>query len=231
MKQLQDDVLGPISVRAHHMSKNLHMRLSPKGELVVTVPPGTPLFLVKQIVKKRRQELLRMRESSGRATYRDQQDIGKSHKIALVRSDSVSMPEVRTAGRYIVATFPPETPETDQDLQRQLQTSVIAALRKEAKAYLPKRLARLAERHGFSYETTRFPHTISRWGSCSSQGTISLNIALMMLDLELIDYVLLHELCHTVQMNHSPEFWREVARVDPHYKLHRRQLRDYSPIV
>jgi predicted metal-dependent hydrolase len=89
----------------------------------------------------------------------------------------------------------------------------------------------MAQRYGFSYQRLRFSHSGGRWGSCSSTGTISLNIALMKLSDDLIYYVLAHELSHTRQMNHSAAFWREVSQIDPRYKLHRQQLKRQSPIV
>ena len=81
------------------------------------------------------------------------------------------------------------------------------ALRKKAQSLLPARLASLAESHGFKYTNVKIRKNKTRWGSCSSKGTINLSIYLMLLPDHLIEYVLLHELCHTVQMNHSPAFW------------------------
>jgi predicted metal-dependent hydrolase len=65
----------------------------------------------------------------------------------------------------------------------------------------------------------------TRWGSCSASGTVTLNWRLLQLPAALFDYVLVHELCHLIQRNHAPAFWREVARVLPDWRERRRQLR------
>ena len=80
-------------------------------------------------------------------------------------------------------------------------------LRKKAQSVLPFRLAALAKMYGFKYTDVKIRKSKTRWGSCSSKGVINLSIYLMLLPDHLIEYVLLHELCHTVQMNHSSAFW------------------------
>lgn len=104
-------------------------------------------------------------------------------------------------------------------------------LTKKAKEYLPYRLEYFAKLHGYHYERVRFSHANTRWGSCSSNGTISLNIGLMQVPEPLRDYVLLHELAHLNHMDHSPAFWAEVASHDPRYKSHRQKLKSFSPGV
>ena len=74
-------------------------------------------------------------------------------------------------------------------------------------------------------------HANTRWGSCSSRGTISLNIGLMKVPEVLIDYVILHELAHLNHMDHSEAFWQEVSEHDPQYRLHRKRLKQFSPGV
>ena len=113
--------------------------------------------------------------------------------------------------------------------RRQLaETPEVAELRKQAKAYLPGRLAELAAQHGFSYNQVRIKHNVSNWGSCSVKKNINLNLNLMRLPAELQDYVMLHELCHLKYMNHGKEFHALLESVCPNHKELRRQLRDYK---
>ena len=143
----------------------------------------------------------------------------------------VDKPTVRTQRNTLIVQLPPGFSLDDPSLQQTIRDHVVKILRREAKDYLPNLLRQLASQHGFSYSRVRFSHAGGRWGSCSSNGTISLNIALMKLPDEIISYVLIHELCHTRQMNHSTAFWREVQLYDPHYRTHRQQLKRHTPIV
>jgi predicted metal-dependent hydrolase len=97
-----------------------------------------------------------------------------------------------------------------------------ALLRLQAQSFLPEKLADLAGSHGFIYQTVKIRKSKTRWGSCSSKGNISLSFYLLLLPQHLIEYVLLHELCHTVQMNHSPAFW---ALLDKHTQGRAKELR------
>lgn len=68
----------------------------------------------------------------------------------------------------------------------------------------------------------------TRWGSCSSRGTLSFNVCLMPAPPEILDYVVVHELCHLVHMNHSAAFWELVASILPDYQIRRRWLREHG---
>jgi len=104
-------------------------------------------------------------------------------------------------------------------------------LMKKAKEYLPYRLEYYAKLYGYKYEKCRLTHANTRWGSCSSNKTISLNIGLMKLPEPLRDYVILHELAHLNHMDHSKAFWEEVGRHDKNYKIHNKKIKLFSPGV
>ena len=102
-------------------------------------------------------------------------------------------------------------------------------LMKKAREYLPYRLEYYAKLYGYSYDKCRLSHANTRWGSCSSNRTISLNIGLMKVPEALRDYVILHELAHLNHMDHSKAFWAEVGSHDRNYKNHEKKLKLFSP--
>lgn len=102
-------------------------------------------------------------------------------------------------------------------------------LMKKAKEYLPYRLEYFANLYGYTYAKCRLSHANTRWGSCSSNKTISLNIGLMKLPEALRDYVIIHELAHLNHMDHSRAFWAEVGQHDKNYKIHEKKLKLFNP--
>ncbi len=103
-------------------------------------------------------------------------------------------------------------------------------LRNKAKTYLPKRLEEIAQQFGYKYNKVALKFMKSRWGSCSYKNNINLNISLVTLENELIDYVLLHELVHTVEKNHGEAFWARVLIHMPDARIRRRALKSRKVI-
>ena len=99
---------------------------------------------------------------------------------------------------------------------------------KYAKSYLIERLECLASQHGFSYSKVSIRNQKTRWGSCSADNNISLNIKLICLPKDLRDYVILHELAHTKIKNHSPSFWSFLSQYVMDVKKKDRALKGYS---
>lgn len=100
-------------------------------------------------------------------------------------------------------------------------------LRKSARAVLPVKTKYYSEKMGLKYGRITITGAKTRFGSCSSEGNISYSFRLMKYPEDAIDYVVVHELAHLVEMNHSERFWRMVASVFPDYKERRRLLKQY----
>lgn len=97
-----------------------------------------------------------------------------------------------------------------------------------AKEYFPKRAAHFLPLTGGSFSRITIRDQKTRWGSCSSTGTLSFNYRLMFAPPRVLDYVVVHELCHLTQMNHSRAFWDLVASVLPDYRIYRSWLKEHG---
>ncbi|MDN5274440.1 MAG: hypothetical protein JWP06_341 [Candidatus Saccharibacteria bacterium] len=231
MSTITDEEFGVITLRRSAKASHVRIRVAPDGRLRASLPLYAPVFLVKRLIRSSREQLrAMMAEQHTEETFEHGMQIGKSHTL-IVRPTTLTRPSAKRHGQQIIVLMPPGMDLESLGVARIVRDVVIDALRIEAKSYLPKRLAFLAEKTDLTYERVRFSHASGRWGSCSSNGTISLNIALMKLPFELIDYVLIHELSHTVQMNHSEAFWKLVETADPAYKIHRRDLKKETPSI
>lgn len=115
---------------------------------------------------------------------------------------------------------------------RQAQLQRLAVLeqryRTAAKDYFTKRVTFYHQTTGGVYHTITIRDQKSRWGSCSSRGTLSFNYRLMFAPPRVLDYVVVHELCHLTHMNHSASFWTMVEQVMPDYRIHKQWLRDHG---
>ena len=100
--------------------------------------------------------------------------------------------------------------------------------RDAARARFEERVAHDLPVTGGRYNSITVRDQKSRWGSCSSRGTLSFNYRLIFAPPAVLDYVVVHELCHLTHMNHSKDFWRKVASVMPEYKVHRQWLKDHG---
>ena len=112
-----------------------------------------------------------------------------------------------------------------------LTEAEIRALADRALRYIPSRVEYFAKQIGVSYGRITIRNQKTRWGSCSSKGNLNFNCLLMLTTPEIIDYVVVHELCHRKEMNHSARFWNEVGKVLPNYKSYEKWLKDNGTVI
>ena len=172
------------------------------------MPPCTPRKYLDEALEKYGSKLLaacrpeRPKRIDGNYTF-----ISDNFRFSLTEGKSEKF-FLHYDGNNAILHYPTGTDFSKPATQEWLRRVRITALKHIASQHLPQRLKELAAKHGYKYSRVSLRDIHSRWGSCSSRGNISLSIYLQLLPTLLSDYVLLHELCHTVEMSHSERFWR-----------------------
>jgi predicted metal-dependent hydrolase len=136
----------------------------------------------------------------------------KEHYLIIAKH---SKSTIRCAIRNdrIEILYPDFADVNDPRIQKVIRKSIHAALKMEAQKHLPDMLRRLADYHQLHYSQVRLRNNKTRWGSCSRDNSISLNIHLIRLPQHLCEYVILHELCHTLYKNHQKPFWQFLEKL------------------
>lgn len=107
----------------------------------------------------------------------------------------------------------------------------IKRLAESMRSALEKKLPVYATRLGVTYNRVTIRAQKTKWGSCTREGNLNFNCLLMLAPEEVLDYVIVHELCHRKHMDHSKEFWADVERLDPCCREHKKWLREYGPAL
>ncbi len=163
-----------------------------------------------------------------RVLLKDGQLIGKSHRLVFTAGEVLTT-KTRVTPTEIRVTYPQDTSVNTTLVQEATKKAALRALKQEGEALLPRRLHELAAKHGFTFRSASLKRLKARWGSCTHQQDIVLNIFLMQLPWQLIDYVLVHELVHTEVLHHGEAFWERFARCTPKPKTLRKELKNYHP--
>jgi predicted metal-dependent hydrolase len=226
---IEDKELGRLVVRVNPRAGRLTFRTKTDA-IYVTVPPGTTNEELKNAIESLRH---RLRAAQQRLPGRRRIDpdfridapffklslMSGQHDKFLARSEQGEMKII----------CPPTADFDDERLQEWLRRVIEEALRRRAKTILPSRLSLLSHQHNLPYNTVKINSSRGRWGSCSAKKNINLSYFLVLLPQHLIDYVLLHELCHTKEMNHSDRFWELLNSVTNHKAFElRHELKGYK---
>lgn len=203
---IEDEELGRLVVRVNQRAKSLVFRTK-SDAIYVSVPSGTTMKEIKQAVENLRGKLLASRRRLNRPLIDLNYKIDTEFfKLSLVSGDKEQFLANSRLG-FMQIICPPTADFTDENLQDWLRKVIEESMRRNAKSILPPRLEHLSKQCGLPYASVKINSSQGRWGSCSGRKDINLSYYLVLLPSHLIDYVLLHELCHTREMNHSERFW------------------------
>jgi hypothetical protein len=208
-KYINIEQVGPVSFTINERSRRIRLSLKSDGEIVVSMPPSALYRDAIHFVESKTAWILKQQSKmqAGLTLFAPESCFKtRFHKLAISRGNTDKV--YNRVGNGVIQIFIPDRVNHEQPkIQEFIKKTLIDVMRWEAKVYLPKRLRELADKHGFKYQNVSIKNASTRWGSCSAANNINLNLHLMRIPEHLIDYVLLHELAHTVVKNHSEKFW------------------------
>lgn len=218
--------IGNVTFSKNRRSKNIKLSVKPDKSVLVSYPFYISSKEALAFVNKHEEWIIRqqnrMEQRKTKIETRDEL-LTWTHRITFLQGETNRVMKRGEQVQVIVPDF------EDENSKAFIENVITEIYRTEAKMHLPRRLKTLAAQHGFSFNKVTIRDNRRNWGSCSSGNNISLNLQMMKLPEELIDYILLHELVHTEVKNHGPRFWQRLDEVsNKKARQLARQVKKYS---
>jgi len=217
----------PLVLVRNPRARRYILRLSPEGAACVTVPRGGSATAARQFAERSKAWLAQaLQKQAARPMGSQQWSVGTSiwwrgEQVVIETAEGLGPHAVRFSSEVVrvAAGVTDFRPAIEKHLWR------LAA------QALPPRVEAYAAQHQVCIQRITVRNQKSRWGSCSRRGTISLNWRLIQTPVPVQDYIILHELMHRRELNHSARFWREVESVCPEYEAAERWLRQHAALL
>lgn len=212
------DGIGQVTLEKSSKAKRISIKLQPLKGVRVVVPlratfEEAQVFLLSKAdwVKQHLPKI--EKQENQRTIYDGTQPFRTfSHELQLIPHNTSSI-KGRVSKGLLQIYYPAYRTIQDEDIQTYIRRAIEETYRLEAKNFLPQRVAHFARQFNFNYNNVVIKKASTRWGSCSYQNNINLNLHLMRLPERLRDYVILHELAHTIEKNHGPRFWALLDKI------------------
>jgi len=224
--------VGEVSFKRSKRAKRLTIRVKTTSEVTISIPWLVSFAKAEAFVLEKsewiRFTLAKISEKSEKHTIFNELTEFSTlhHELKLERIEGEKILRKIAHGKILVSI--PFTMEvSNKAVQLKIKTAIIDAWRIEAKAILPQRIKVLAEKYGFMFHGLSIKNMKSRWGSCTGRNTINLNLHLVRLPTHLCDYVILHELVHTVHKNHGKYFWENLDTLCGDSKALAKELKNF----
>jgi hypothetical protein len=210
--------------------KSITLTIESDGQLVVRAPKRLPQHEIQRFVDehadwvREKRAYLEAHPQPIKHYYKSGEHfhfLGQPVRLEMVRHAATRQPlRYVPTGQGSEAVF-----EMLKTTQTNAQKLLMEWYKKQARKICTEKATWLAKKHGFQYSRLRITSARTRWGSCSSKGTLSFTWRIATLPPEIIDYVVVHELAHMVEHNHSKQFWGQVEALMPDYKKRRAWLK------
>lgn len=231
-KQINIEGIGTVTITKNSQATRFKIAIRPDGTVRVTIPGSSYFQNGEKFVTDHLQWIQITKEKLSKKSFPPKL-ILPGHLFStrnynyIVRSADVLGFKIRYSEKEknVLFEYPISHLIESKELQNKLKEAIENVLRFDAKKYLPSRIEELAMRLGYSFKKITIKNNKTNWGSCSNRKNINLNLHLMRLSDNLIDYVIVHELVHTIIPNHGPEFKSTLAKHFENYAEIERELK------
>jgi predicted metal-dependent hydrolase len=212
IKTITTKEFGEVALTRNKRSRYISLQVKPLEGLCVVAPRSASISEVESVIRRKsdwiKTTLTKIKDIEDKRTIFDLNTKFQTRQHRLIitphNDDKVT---TRVSDGLIKVKCPESRDIKDVEVQKAIREGIGKALKIEAKEYIPHRVRGLANKFGLKYRDIATKNIRTRWGSCSSNNNLNFNIHLMRLPETLIDYVIMHELAHTVEKNHSKKFW------------------------
>ncbi len=232
---IDDKEFGQIEVVRSERSTRIRITIKPSS-LRLTLPAHANLkdglsFLeeIRPKLRTKLQKLQKLQKQKPAAFINEENPLKTLSFMTDIKASSRDKVFFRLKDGVLLIEYPETANANSEQMQKAFKNGIDFFLRKEAKRLLVPRITQLAKIHNFSFKDVKIQSSKGRWGSCSSKKSINLSYYLLTLPAHLIDYVILHELCHTIEMNHGDRFWQLMDKVtDNRSKALRKEIKTHT---
>lgn len=214
-------------IRRSSRTKNIKISIKSNGKVFVSLPSYFPDFAAKKYLKKQTSWIF---EKLSETSYKNNKTVFLKGQIL----NYLGVPFYKLcllSGKGKRSFLQEHFSElhffkgiNDLDLQEEIQIHLQNFYKKKARDFLKKRVLFFTEKLNLKHNKIFIKSQKTRWGSCSSKNNLNFNWRIILAPREIIDYLVIHEVCHLKEMNHGPKFWNLVKTLDPHFKIHRKFL-------
>lgn len=224
-KTYTNQLFGEYSVVKNSKARSVRIRFDQTGHPLVTIPSWLPYLSGKQFIAQK--ELWVLQHLPPKIVFKNNARIGRSEHVIVDVQPGAAAVSARLSKTGVSIKTPSARHLTERDAHLRCVHAAYRSLKRQAEALLEQRIPPLLNASGSDFKQLKVSRTHSRWGSCSSEQTLSFSIFVAQLPDELIDYIIVHEIAHLTHMNHSPSFWLQVEALDAKYRHHRKVLQSY----
>lgn len=224
--------LGKVIYVKRRNARRISIKIQPNNGVKVSIPFNLSYKIAERYILENKTLLKnKLDELNSRIVLFDENSTFKTkwHKLSIEPQNSPYI-EYALIDHTLQISYPKARSVYDPQIQDFIRRAIIETLRVEAKQYLPPRINEIAQNNNLKFNKLFIKNIKTQWGSCSYKNNINLNLHIMRLPEHLSDYVMCHELSHTVHKNHGPQFWELLSDImEDDITKYRKELRNYSP--